>query len=137
MNQDATQTELETVIVFELPWPPVTGNQAVRHTGWGVHYKTAQSRRYETLVAQIVAGMGMGTLAGKKPLSGPLIVSWLLCPPDARSRDLDNLRKVVADALTRAGFWADDSNKVIRREVFDWTSPERGGAIQLTVQGVA
>jgi Holliday junction resolvase RusA-like endonuclease len=44
------------------------------------------------------------------------------------------VRKVVGDALTRAGLWTDDSNKVLRREVFDWTDPEPGGQILLTLE---
>jgi Holliday junction resolvase RusA-like endonuclease len=47
------------------------------------------------------------------------------------------VRKVVADALTKAGFWKDDSNKVLTRETFEWTPPTPGGAIGLTVEVVA
>lgn len=119
---------------FELPWPPATGNHAVKHTRTGGHYKTAPAKAYEALVAQIVAAMGMGQLIGERPLQGPLSVEWVLAPPDRRARDVDNVRKVVADALTRAGFWADDSNKVLAREAFEWTEPVRGGAVHLTVE---
>lgn len=122
---------------FALPWPSATGNHAVKHTRTGGHYKTAEAKAYEAVVAQIVAGMGMGSLLGRQPLGGPLEVSWLLAPPDRRARDVDNVRKVVADALTRAGFWADDSNKVLRRESFEWTDPVPGGQIFLTVEALA
>jgi crossover junction endodeoxyribonuclease RusA len=119
---------------FSLPWPSATGNHAVKHTRTGGHYKTPEAKAYEAVVAQIVAGMGMGSLLGQKPLGGPLAVSWLLAPPDRRARDVDNVRKVVADALTRAGFWADDSNKVLAREIFEWSEPTRGGEISLLVE---
>lgn len=119
---------------FSLPWPEATGNHAVRHTRTGGHYKTPEARRYEAVVAQIVAGLGVGSLMGEKPLGGPLAVSWLLSPPDRRARDLDNLRKVVADALTRAGFWSDDSNKVLVRESFEWSEPTAGGEVSLLVE---
>lgn len=120
---------------FSLPWPEVTGNKAVRHTRTGGHYKTAEAKAYEGTVAQIVAAMGMGSLNNKKPLAGPLAVNWLLSPPDLRARDVDNLRKVVADALTRAGFWKDDSNKVLVVETFEWSDASHGGEVHLTVQG--
>jgi Holliday junction resolvase RusA-like endonuclease len=92
---------------------------------------------YDALVGQIVASMGMGRLTSQKPLAGPLSVSWLLGPPDNRARDVDNVRKVVADALTKSGFWKDDSNKVLVRESFEWTQAMPGGAIGLTVEVLA
>ena len=119
---------------FELPFPKVLGNHAVKHSRAGMHYKVPEAKAYEAVVAQIVASMGMGSLTGQKPLAGPLIASWLFAPPDNRARDLDNVRKVVADALTRAGFWVDDSCKVLVRESFEWTPPMPGGAIGLTVE---
>lgn len=124
----------EATFEFALPWPTVTGNHAVKHSRTGGHYKTPAAKAYEGVVAQIVAGMGMGSLLGKKPLGGPLAVSWLLSPPDRRARDVDNVRKVVADALTRAGFWADDSNKVLVRESFEWSDPSPGGEVSLLVE---
>lgn len=139
-THNVTVTQLpkkEATFEFALPWPAVTGNHAVKHTRTGGHYKTADARAYEGVVAQIVAAMGMGNLLGKKPLGGPLVVSWLLSPPDRRARDVDNVRKVVADALTRAGFWADDSNKVLVEEHFVWTDSMPGGEISLLVEVVA
>ena len=119
---------------FALPWPTVTGNHAVKHTRTGGHYKTADARAYEATVAQIVAAMGLGSLLGQKPLDGPLVVSWLLSPPDLRARDMDNVRKVAGDALTRAGFWKDDSNKVLVEEHFVWTESSRGGEVSVLVE---
>lgn len=115
---------------MELPWPPVTGNKAVRHAGRGVHYKTAPARAYEAAVGVRVR---QARLAASGALCGPLVATWVLAPPDRRARDCDNVRKVVGDALTRAGLWVDDSNQVLVREVFDWTAPEPGGQILLTV----
>lgn len=122
---------------FELPWPKVLGNHATKHTRAGGHYKVPEAVAYDALVGQIVASMGMGRLTSQKPLDGPLSVSWLLGPPDNRARDVDNVRKVVADALTKSGFWKDDSNKVLVREAFEWTQAMPGGAIGLTVEVLA
>lgn len=122
---------------FELPWPKVLGNHATKHTRAGGHYKVPEAVAYDAMVGQIVASMGMGRLTGQKPLDGPLSVSWLLGPPDNRARDVDNVRKVVADALTKSGFWKDDSNKVLVREAFEWTKALPGGAVGLTVEVLA
>jgi len=120
-----------------LPWPKVLGNHATKHTRSGGHYKVPEAEAYDVLVRQAVAGLGMGSLTASKPLGGPLSVSWLLAPPDKRARDVDNVRKVVADALTKAGFWSDDSNKVLTREAFEWTPALPGGVICLTVEVLA
>jgi crossover junction endodeoxyribonuclease RusA len=122
---------------FQLPWPKVLGNHATKHTRAGGHYKVPEAVAYDALIGQIVASMGMGRLTSQKPLAGPLSVSWLLGPPDNRARDVDNVRKVVADALTKSGFWKDDSNKVLVRESFEWTQAMPGGAIGLTVEVLA
>jgi crossover junction endodeoxyribonuclease RusA len=112
----------------------VLGNHATKHTRTGSHYKVAGAVAYDALVRQILLGMGLGCLALQKPLTGPLSAFWLLAPPDNRARDVDNVRKVVADALTKAGFWADDSNQVLGREAFEWTPPAPGGVVHLTVE---
>ncbi len=134
-NVTVTRTsELALTYEFELPWPKVLGNHATKHTRAGGHYKVPEAVAYDALVGQIVASMGMGRLSSQKPLDGPLSVSWLLGPPDNRARDVDNVRKVVADALTKSGFWKDDSNKVLVRESFEWTKVIPAGAIGLTVE---
>lgn len=115
-------------IELELPWPP-TGNHSTRHTRTGIHYKTAEAKSYRSAVAQLLGWKGLGT----KPIEGPLVVEWLLAPPDRRSRDVDNVRKECADALTLGGLWADDSNKVIRKETFTWSDPEPNGKVFLTI----
>jgi Holliday junction resolvase RusA-like endonuclease len=121
-------------LTIELPWPPVTGNHAVKHSRAGGHYKTSEARAYELTVARQVEAARAAFLLPAGAMPGPLAVTWVLAPPDRRSRDCDNVRKVVGDALTRAGLWTDDSNKVLRREVFDWTDPWPGGQILLTLE---
>lgn len=112
----------------ELPYPAVTGNHAVRHTRSGGHYRAAHAVDYDGLVVE--------TLRGRKAPAGLIHTDWLLAPPDRRARDADNVMKVVKDALTRAGFWVDDSNKVIGGGGWTWAPAFRGGAITLTVTGV-
>ena len=118
---------------LSLPYPP-SGNNATRHAGAGRAYKTAAALAYRAAVLAAVAGRGFGRLTRAEPLQGPLALSWVLRPPDRRGRDVDNVRKESADALTRAGVWADDSNLVIVRERFEWSEPVPGGRIELTVE---
>lgn len=135
LSQQAGGTKSDPVVrvlSLELPWPP-TGNHATKHTRSGVHYKTREAGLYRSTVRNEVYGL----MALGLPLAGPLSVSWLLAPPDRRARDVDNVRKECADALTLAGLWTDDSCKVIRRERFDWTEPVPGGRVMLEVEVLA
>lgn len=125
------------MITLELPYPP-TGNSSTRHTRGGGHYKTSDTVAYRAAVLRLLAGMGLGKGLARKssqgPLQGPLKACWVIAPPDNRARDLDNVRKEAADALTLAGLWVDDSCKVLRQETFEWVPPEPGGKVLLTVE---
>jgi crossover junction endodeoxyribonuclease RusA len=118
-----------TTLVIDLPYPRVTGNHAVKHTRAGGHYVTAEAQAYYDDVARIVRG--------RRAPAGLLRTDWIIAPPDRRARDFDNLSKIVKDALTRAGFWTDDSNKVIGCGSWTWvTSPIKEGRVNLTVGGI-
>lgn len=62
-------------------------------------------------------------------------MDFLVEPPDLRARDVDNLMKVVKDALTDAGFWVDDSNKVIRKGSWEWAGPGKGSVLVTATGG--
>jgi len=94
-----------------LPWPP-TANTATRHTGNGVHYLTAEHKAYRAKVAECVQGMRIPRMVGS------LSVRVTFAPPDRRRRDLDNVWKVVGDALQHAGMYDDDG-------AIDWLLLER------------
>lgn len=111
----------------ELPYPGHTGNTSVRHGG-GRHYLSKEALAYRAAVRMKVNPRGDKVL-----IHGPVRVEWLIAPPDRRARDFDNLSKNVSDALTHAGFWADDSNKVIVAGSYQWTEPLKGGRIHLSV----
>lgn len=115
-------------IRFVLPYPPVSGNHAVRH-GRGGHYKSRAARAYESLVLTALDRVG---LVGRG-LAGPLHAEFFVAPPDRRARDDDNLLKVVKDALTKARFWADDSNRVIHSTAVSWEDPVPSGAVEVRV----
>lgn len=64
--------------------------------------------------------------------TGRLIVTIKAWMPDKRRRDIDNLNKAILDAMTHAGFWADDSLiddlRIIRAGV------EKPGRVEVFIQ---
>lgn len=118
---------------LRLPWPP-SGNVQARHTKTGAHYLNPKVASYRASVAFFLKGMGLGSLAGQKPLVGPLALSFVAAPPDRRATDADNRLKCLLDALVHAGFLSDDSNRVVRSLAWDWCEPVKGGEVHLVVR---
>jgi len=104
----------ESGLVLSLPFPP-TGNHSVKH-GSGRHYSTPEAIEYRVKVnAQVAAeNAALG-------LSGLLVVVCEVFFPNKRLMDMDNRWKTLADALTHAGVWRDDSQiidlRLVRGEV--------------------
>ena len=122
------------VIDFEhyarLPYPEMTGNHIYETQKGGRKTLKHSVLAYRAQVRGFLEAQGLARIG----LAGPLWVEWLAQPPDQRGRDEDNLRKVVQDALTLGGLWADDSNKVIRLSVFRWGEPVKGGVVHIWVR---
>jgi crossover junction endodeoxyribonuclease RusA len=97
-----------------LPFPP-TGNHSVKHGG-GKHYLTADAKAYLAKVRSIVM-----CSAADNFIDNEIRVVCEVFPPDNRRRDLDNTWKTLADALTHANVWKDDSQivdlRLVRGEV--------------------
>lgn len=89
-------------MIIHLPYPPTTGNHTTKRGKYG-SYTDPAIMRYRWDVAVIARQQGAA-----KHLDGRLRVVAEIAPPDLRRRDLDNVWKVVADALTHAGIWLDD-----------------------------
>lgn len=117
-----------SVHVLELPYPSASGNRLVRHSG-DKHYLTKEALAYRALVAIAMHDQGVHSLR----LAGPLALEFAIAPPDRRARDADNLLKPVLDAITKAGVWIDDSNKVITKTTVEWCDREPGCRILLTI----
>lgn len=66
-----------------------------------------------------------------KPSTSPAAVEILLCPPDARRRDIDNYNKALFDALTHAGVWEDDSQ--VKRMLVEWGPITPKGKVEITI----
>ena len=114
-------------MIITLPYPP-TGNHSVKHTRSGKHYITAELKAYRQHVNLLVASKGAAMR-----LSGPLVVTVEICPPDRRRRDMDNTFKTLADALTRAELWLDDFQIVDLRLIR--CAPVKDGLVRLEVVG--
>lgn len=109
---------------IELPYPSRSGNRHQRH-GRGSHYLSTEAKAYIQAVRKQAELIGVADI---KP-AGPFVVDLVLQPPDGRDRDGDNVEKVVMDALVKAGVFADDSNKVIRKVVREWVDPAWPGHV--------
>jgi crossover junction endodeoxyribonuclease RusA len=101
-------------MILCLPYPP-TVNHSVKHGG-GKHYLTADAKAYRVDVNAQVQAQNAA-----RGLSGPLVVVCELFPPSNRRMDMDNRFKTLADALTHANVWQDDSQivdlRLVRGEV--------------------
>lgn len=113
------------MMTLTIPYPP-SGNHAVKH-GRNRHYSTQEVRRYRSTIHMLA----MQQRACNR-LQGPLQVVAEIRPPDRRRRDMDNVWKTVADALTHAGVWEDDFQiadlRLIRAE------PVKGGQVDVMVE---
>lgn len=108
-----------------LPYPP-SNNQYYRHSR-GRNYISEKGKQYAKAVNDIIQSQD---LALKLPVS--LSVTIYAAPPDKRIRDLDNLSKGVLDALTKAGFWLDDSQ--IDKLTINRCQKVKGGQLLLIIR---
>lgn len=107
-----------------LPWPP-SNNRYYRHNRGRTHIST-EGIAYRQAVSKIINDGILDILT-----EAPIKIRIECHMPDRRRRDLDNLQKAAFDALTKAGFWADDSQVVDYRVV---KMPiVKGGRLDLTI----
>lgn len=91
------------MISFELPFPP-SNNTYYRSVNNRVII-SKKGREYRKRVKQCISLYGLN----KNPIGFKVLVRVELHQPDLRTRDSDNFSKGMYDALTKAGFWVDDS----------------------------
>lgn len=123
-------------LLVELPGP-VVGAQRVRATRTGTHLRMYSAPAHVAAEGRIV--VATREVWSGAPLDEPcflFIHIWSARPqrlmrkrdrsglpvPATGKPDLDNVAKLVMDALTRAGVWVDDT-RVCRLEVERWYSP--------------
>lgn len=113
-------------VIKELPWP-VSINRYLRRAGVRMH-TTHEAKAYRRDVGCLLAGVsGFG--------AARIAVDIQACPPDNRRRDLDNVQKVLCDALMHAGLFDDDSQI---DDLRIWRGPVRkgDGVVLVRVQAV-
>ena len=86
-----------------LPYPPSVNSYYVQKSGFG-KFISAKGRRYRDQVAEAVVEQLPGV-----HVDGPMLIDTIWWPPDKRTRDEDNLKKALLDAITHTGLWEDDS----------------------------
>lgn len=113
------------MIALTLPLAPTINHYyGVRRTGRS-RYMTKDGLAYRKAIVDIVAEAGHATMEGR-------IALFVAIHPANRCRqDIDNRIKSLADALTHAGVWLDDSQiddlHIVRREVI------KGGLIKVVI----
>lgn len=93
-----------------LPYPP-SNNRYYRHNRGRTHI-SAEGKAYRAAVRDLIRASMLDVQTPH-----PLKLRIECHMPDRRRRDLDNLQKAAFDALTKAGFWLDDSQIVDYRVI--------------------
>jgi crossover junction endodeoxyribonuclease RusA len=95
------------VIRLTLPFPPSLNTMFPSGKN-GRRFLSQKGKDFAIAVKAKVWADRTNLQYSKPTLPPRLGLRLMLCPPDKRTRDLDNHIKAVADSLTKAGVWADD-----------------------------
>ena len=106
--------------MIHLPYPPSV-NSIWKPTGKGGIYKDAKAKAWATEAGWLVRASGV-------KVRGPFIFSLTAHRPDKRARDLDNISKVVLDALQAGG--AIENDRLCQAVVMRWAGV--GVSMQMT-----
>ncbi len=95
-----------TAIKLIMPWPPSVNGywRSIARGKRCCQILSERAREYRQEAAEAI--WEQGTPA---KFTGPVCVTERYYPPDARKRDLDNVRKALRDSLSHCGVWDDDS----------------------------
>ena len=92
------------MIELILPWAPTINSYYVKTR---THVRI--SDKGKNFREDILEALNQQSPGVHLPIDQRLFVELTMHVPDKRKRDLDNYLKSLFDALTQAGFWADDS----------------------------
>ena len=93
---------MTSAVSIKLPWPPSINGAWYR----GVKGRlTKKGRAFRDQVIELTRQRN----SEEALIDAPIRLDLYFFPPDRRIRDNSNHTKVLYDALTKSGFWADDS----------------------------
>jgi crossover junction endodeoxyribonuclease RusA len=125
-------------LCFKLPWPPSINSMYQQGIIGGVHKKARASmflskvgKEYRQLAADAIDDQHVP----RRALNGRLAVSAIAYPPDARTRDLDNLWKSALDVLKHCNVITDDGH--IDDLHVKRAHEMKGGSFVITVSEIA
>ncbi len=87
---------------IHLPWPPSVNHYYV-HAKNGM-FISKKGKEYRASVKDYIYEQ-----CGRLKITEQIMVSSILYPPDARTRDIDNYNKCMLDSVSDAKLWIDDS----------------------------
>jgi len=119
-----------TEVKIDLPWPPSV-NKIWSVSSTGQWYSTPQAKEFKQVAIYYARSKGFKFAF---PKDVHLDFHMLAYPPDNRKRDLDNLAKVVCDALQDARVYVNDSQ--IKRIHMEMLEVRKGGMITVTVKRI-
>lgn len=108
-----------------LSYPTVTGNTLWRHAKGRTYINPKATAYYNVIAWELLSQKA------RLGLTERLTVSLKLYPPDNRKRDMDNLIKLLHDALTKGGLWLDDSQ--VRKLTVEWMPKVKDGKIEMQI----
>lgn len=117
-------------VSIRLPWPPSVNHYYGRDRKSGHVFLKEAGRLYRAKAGSEFARLGWPRLNGR------VRVNLILIPPDARRRDIDNIRKAVYDAISdrrgHRGIIADDAD--IREDAAAFADPDgAAGGVHITI----
>lgn len=114
-------------VSVDLAYPP-SANRLWR----SVRGRVIRSPEYETWLnsAAWEVKQAVGKTYDRTGIPGPYGLCVIVCPPDRRARDLDNLVKPINDALVKGGAVVDD--KFCQELEMEWM-PNLGPGVYVTV----
>lgn len=125
-------------VTVTLGWPPSV-NRYWRHPTRGKlagrHLISAEGRQYRERAALMIR-IAMLQAGLPSPVKAPVRCVIFANPPDARRRDLDNVLKVLLDALQAGGAIRDDGDITSLVIEKDYSRTPRG-AVLVEVMGMA
>lgn len=118
------------MVRLRLPYPPSANRLYRRYRGRVT--LSAEVRRFRQLVGELWFVQRLCHGAAHEFQEGPLSLTVAVYPPDRRRRDIDNILKILCDALQHARIIGDDSQ--FRRICLSFKESKSGGELHVEIR---